>query len=168
MKDNKHGFVKHPYEPVFNAHSKVLILGTIASVASRKNGFYYTHPQNRFWKVLSAILNHDFPDTIDKKIDMLLSNNIAIWDVLQEAHISGSSDSSIKKPVPNDIQLILSKANIKAIFTTGKKANELYNKLCYPKTNFKAVYLPSTSPANCAYTMDRLIDEYSVILEYLK
>lgn len=168
MDNTKFGFVRHPYEPVFNDDSKVLILGTMASVASRKYGFYYTHPQNRFWRVMSTILNYEFPDTTDKKIEMLLRNNIALWDVIKETYIEGSSDSTIKNPIPNDINLILNSADIKAIFTTGKKAFELYNKLCYPKTKFKAICLPSTSPANCVFSLDRLIDEYSIILEYIK
>ncbi|HHT92517.1 MAG TPA: DNA-deoxyinosine glycosylase [Clostridia bacterium] len=168
MENSKFGFVRHPYEPVFNIDSKVLILGTVPSVASRKYGFYYTHPQNRFWKVLSSILNEEFPDTIEKKTDMLLKNHIALWDVLKETQIKGSSDSSIKNPKPNDINRILNSTDIKAIFTTGKKAFELYNKLCYPKTKFKAICLPSTSPANCVYTLDRLIDEYSIILKYIQ
>jgi hypoxanthine-DNA glycosylase len=122
MENSKFGFVRHPYEPVFNIDSKVLILGTVPSVASRKYGFYYTHPQNRFWKVLSSILNEEFPDTIEKKTDMLLKNHIALWDVLKETQIKGSSDSSIKNPKPNDINRILNSTDIKAIFTTGKKS----------------------------------------------
>lgn len=168
MKDKDFGFVTHPYEPVFDSDSKVLILGTIASPASRANGFYYTHPHNRFWKVLAKVLDCDFPISVDDKKSMLLSNNIALWDVLKSAYVSGASDSSIKDPTPNDLNLIINNADIKAIFTTGKKAFELYNKLCYANTYFNAICLPSTSPANCAFSFDRLVEEYSVMLNYLR
>ncbi|NLN03374.1 MAG: DNA-deoxyinosine glycosylase, partial [Clostridiaceae bacterium] len=118
MEKIKFGFVRHPYEPVFNKDSKVLILGTVPSTASRQYGFYYTHPQNRFWRVLSSILNCEFPDTIEKKIEMLLKNRIAVWDVVKETEIKGSCDNTIKNPKPNDINLILNNADIRAIFTT--------------------------------------------------
>lgn len=168
MTNMNYGLVTHPYKPLFNNHSKVLILGTIASLASRKNGFYYTHPQNRFWKVMAKTLTHSTPETIEEKKDMLLTNKVALWDVLSSAYIKGSSDSTIKNPVANDINFILQKADISAIFTTGKKAFELYKKLCYPTTLKEAFYLPSTSPANATYTLDNLFDEYSIINKYLK
>ena len=167
MAEKSYELVVHPYEPVYSKNSKVLILGTIASPKSRANGFYYTHPQNRFWKVFSNILGSDFPVNIEDKKKLFLDNDIALWDVLKSALVAGASDSSIKEPIPNDLNLILNSANIRAIFITGKRAYSLYNKLCLKHTNFEAVSLPSTSPANCAFSFDNLIKEYSVILKYL-
>lgn len=168
MSEKVFGFVTHPYEPVFDCYSKVLILGTIASPASRANGFYYTHPHNRFWKVLAEVFKYSFPESIEDKKSLLLKNNVALWDVLKSAYISGASDSSITDPIPNDLNLVIRNSDIKAVFTTGKKAYELYNKLCYPNAKINAICLPSTSPANCAYSFDRLVEEYSVILNYLR
>ncbi|HHW46239.1 MAG TPA: DNA-deoxyinosine glycosylase [Clostridiales bacterium] len=160
--------VVHPYKPVFDSSSKVLILGTIASPKSRENGFYYTHPQNRFWRVVSDILSYPLPQNNSERIKLLLDNNIAIWDVLHSCTISGADDSSIKDPVCNDISYVLNQADIKAIFTTGKTAYKLYNKYCLKDTGFPAICLPSTSPANCRCTYDELKKEYQIILKYLK
>ncbi len=161
--------VYHELEPVYDRASRILILGTMPSPRSREFGFYYSHPQNRLWKVLAELLGAPLPETREAKERFLLDHNIAMWDVLKSCDIKGADDSSIINPVPNEVGRILSAADIKAIFTTGKKATDLYRKLCYPVTKRSSVYLPSTSPANCRnYTPETLVEAYRVILEYLK
>lgn len=160
-------YVEQILPPVYDGNSKVLILGTIPSPKSREYGFFYMHPQNRFWKVMSAVLEEPFPETIEQKKKMFLKRGVAIWDVLKSCEISGAEDSSIKNPVPNPIEEVLEATQIKAVFTTGKKADALYQKLCYPKTKMQSICLPSTSPANCACKWDTLLERYSQILKYL-
>lgn len=150
--------VIHEFDPVFNKDSKILILGTFPSVKSRVQGFYYGHPRNRFWKVLAAIYNENVPSTIEDKKAFLLRNTVAIWDVIQSCEIVGSSDSSIKNVVPNDLSKILENSNIEQIFTNGKKADELYYKYIYPYTKLDTICLPSTSPANASWNFDKLVD----------
>ncbi len=154
----------HTIEPIYDKNSKILILGSFPSVKSREQGFFYGHPQNRFWKVVAGLTNSDVPQTIDEKKIFLRKNNIAVWDVIKSCDISGSSDSSIKNVVPNDINIILQYANIETICVNGKKAEQLYKKHIYPMIKRKALYLPSTSPANAAWTVDRLIQEWSKII----
>ena len=158
---------EHTIGSLFDENSKILILGSFPSVKSREQGFFYGHPQNRFWKVLSAILCEPLPKTIDEKRTMLIKNNIALWDVIASCDILGSSDSSIKNVIPNDISEILNTADIKAIFTNGKTSFNLYNKYILPKTDVNPIYLPSTSPANAAFSVEKLIDEWKIIKEYL-
>lgn len=159
--------ITHTIDPVFDKSSKILILGSFPSVKSRESGFFYGHPQNRFWKVISANLNCPVPKTIGEKKAMLLSNGIAVWDVVAECSIVGSSDSTLNAFAANDIKPILDSADIKAICTNGKKAFELYNRLIFPNLGFPAVYLPSTSPANAALSLEALIERWSVIKEHL-
>lgn len=158
--------VKHNFEPIFDANSEILILGTMPSPRSRKAGFYYAHPQNRFWRVIAEIFSQEVPVTIEEKKAMLLNNHIALWDVLMTCDIKGADDSSIQNPRANDMNVILSCTNITAIFTTGVKATTLYGKYCYPETKIEAIYLPSTSAANCArYTYDDLVRAYQCMLK---
>lgn len=157
----------HNVPPVFDEHSKILILGSFPSVKSREEGFFYAHPQNRFWKVLSAILGCVTPSTIEEKRTMLIQHNIALWDVIHSCNIKGSDDSSITDVVPNDIESIIKSTQVKAIFVNGKTASRLYDKYIFPKTNIKAIALPSTSPANAARSLESLIKAWSVILEHL-
>lgn len=160
--------VYHELEPVYCSNSRILILGTIPSPKSREFGFYYSHPQNRLWKVLAGVFERPAPENTEDKIRFLTEHHIAMWDVLQSCSIKGADDSSIKTAVPNDINRILTEADIKAIFTTGKKATDLYRRLCLPDTGRPSIYLPSTSPANCRnYTLETLAEAYGVILEYL-
>jgi hypoxanthine-DNA glycosylase len=161
-------FVTHTLKPVYDKNSKILILGTIPSVKSREYGFYYAHPQNRFWRVISEVLNKQLPVTNKEKEDFLIKNKIALWDVLKCCYINNSDDNSIKKPVENDINEILLNTDIKAVFTTGNKATTLYKRHCFNKTKFSSIYLPSTSPANCGrYKYEDLVSEYKIILKYL-
>lgn len=119
---------KHNIDPLYDNNSQILILGSFPSVKSRESGFFYGHPQNRFWRVLSAVFENPTPTTIAEKKKFLLSNHIAVWDVLYSCEISGSADSTIKKTVPNDVEMILNKCNIKRIFVNGKTAEKYYNK----------------------------------------
>lgn len=160
--------VHHELAPVFNGASKILILGTMPSPKSRLFGFYYSHPQNKFWKVIANVFQKVIPETKEEKEQFLLEHNIAMWDVLKSCGIKGADDNSIIDPVPNDLNLIIKNAEIKAVFTTGKKATDLYRKLCYPITERPSIYLPSTSPANCRnYTFESLVEAYRIILKYI-
>lgn len=160
--------VSHEFGPYINKDSKVLILGSIPSVKSREYGFYYMHKQNRFWKVMSDLFKEDFPMTIEDKKIFLKRNKIALWDVIDTCDINGSSDSSIKNPKVNNIKKLIDGSNVKYIFVTGKKALEIYNKYCYKNTLIKAIYLPSTSGANCGVSYERLKEEYEIIIKCLK
>ena len=160
--------VYHQIAPVFDRHSRVLILGSIPSPKSREFGFYYGHPQNRFWPLLSFLLKEALPHTNDEKKGLLLRNHIALWDVLASCDIKGADDNSIGEPVPNDIAWLLKQCPVTGIFTTGKKATELYQKLCYPHTGVESIYLPSTIPANRGrYPMDRLARDWKILFKYL-
>lgn len=156
--------ITHTFAPIYNAQSEILILGSLPSVKSRENQFYYGHPQNRFWKVLAALLQCDIPETIAEKKEMLLSHHIAIWDVIKQCDIIGSSDNSIKNVIANDMNEILEHANIKAIYANGNKAYELYKKHCYPMCQRDIIKLPSTSPANAAYQLPKLTTTWKTIL----
>mgnify|MGYP000720976366 FL=1 len=158
----------HSIEPVFDAESRVLILGTMPSPKSREVQFYYGHPQNRFWRVLAAVLGEEVPQSVPEKKAMLLRHRIALWDVLAECEITGASDSSIRNPVANDLSVILDHAPVQAVFTTGATAWKLYTRLQKPHTGIEAVRLPSTSPANCAVKMEALTEAYKAILPWLE
>ena len=164
MRSNR---VTHTLEPVFDGRSRILVLGTIPSVKSREEGFYYGNPRNRFWAVVSGILGCPVPKTITQKKEMLANAGIALFDVLAACDISGSADTSIKNPAPNDFSEIFNKANIRMVFTNGKKAYALYQKLCFPKTRRECRALPSTSPANAAMTLSGLQESWAQILDYL-
>lgn len=148
--------ITHEFAPVFNNESKILILGTLPSVKSREQQFYYGHPQNRFWKVLAHITGETVPTSIPTKKELLLTHHIAIWDVIKSCEIIGSSDSSIRNVVPADIGFLLENSNIDVIFGNGAKACELYNKYTFAKTKRPIEKLPSTSPANAAWSLEKL------------
>ncbi len=155
--------VVHPFPPLYDEHSEILILGSFPSVKSREEMFFYGHPQNRFWKVLSALFEYDIPVTKEEKKELLLSNKIALWDVIGSCEIEGSSDSSIKNVLANDLSEIICAANIRRIFVNGKTAERYYNKYTKEKIGREAICLPSTSPANAAWSLDRLISAWRVI-----
>lgn len=155
----------HTFSPVYDQQSKVLILGTFPSVKSREQNFYYGHPQNRFWKLLAALTKAPVPTSIEEKKAFLLEHRIAIWDVIASCEIVGSSDSSIKDVVPNDVAGLLGKTNIKAVFANGAKAYDLYQKYIYKSCGVDCWKLPSTSPANAAWNMERLCQDWTRILE---
>lgn len=159
---------QHPFPPLYDKNSKILILGSFPSVKSREQMFFYGHPQNRFWKVVSSVLCVELPETIEEKKAFLHSNNIALWDVIASCDIAGSSDSSIKNVVANDLTDILSNANIKKIFVNGKTAEKYYNKYIRDIINREAVTLPSTSPANAVWNIEKLVDAWKVIEHFIK
>lgn len=153
----------HPFEPVYDENSEILILGTFPSVKSRQSDFYYGHPQNRFWKVLAILTREEIPVSIEEKRSLLLRHGIALWDVLQSCDIRGSSDSSIRNAEPTDIKRILEASDIRAIYANGGKAAQLYRKFQQPQLGIPILPLPSTSPANAAWSLDRLCGEWMVI-----
>ena len=157
--------IKHTIPPVYDANSRILVLGSFPSVKSREQQFFYGHKQNRFWKVLAGILGCEVPQTIEEKKAMLLANHIAVWDVIKSCEIEGSSDASIRDVIPNDLSEILKIADIQTIYTNGGKAYELYCKYIYPVNGIKAHKLPSTSPANSGYSLDRLKEAWAEIKE---
>lgn len=159
--------IVHSFEPVYDKDSEILILGTLPSVKSRENNFYYGHKQNRFWKVLATLLKEPVPETIEEKKAMLLAHRIALWDVIQSCDIKGSSDSSIKNVQPTDIGMILEKTNMTQIYANGNKAGQLYKRYQFPVTGIEATVLPSTSPANAAWSLARLCEAWKTILHDL-
>ena len=154
----------HTIAPVDNTESRILILGSFPSVKSREEGFFYGHPQNRFWKVLARVFQTEVPATIPEKRTFLLEHRVAVWDVIGQCEIMGSSDSSIRNVIPNPIQKILEETKIKRIFVNGKKAEELYNRYIYPETKRNALCLPSTSPANASWNLEKLAEAWKVLL----
>jgi TDG/mug DNA glycosylase family protein len=154
---------RHTIAPLFDCRAETLILGSFPSVKSREAAFYYAHPQNRFWRVMAAVLDCAVPETAADKREMLLSHRIALWDVIASCELSGSADASITQVVPNDLTGILSRAPIRRIYTNGGKATALYRKYLLPQTGIPSVALPSTSPANAGYSLERLIDRWRQI-----
>ena len=159
--------VTHTFAPVFDQNSRILVLGTMPSPASRQNGFYYSHPRNRFWPVLAEILGEPLPVTPSEKEELALRHGIALWDVLASCVIAGAEDASIRQPKPNDLSVIFRSAPIRAVFTTGGKAHQLYQKYCLSQNGLEDILLPSTSPANCRIGMEELTQSYRKILDYL-
>ena len=157
-KEQTYTHVSHDFEPVFDENSKVLILGTFPSVKSRENQFYYGHPQNRFWKVIAGLTESKVPQTIEEKKKLLLEHGIAIWDVIESCDIIGSSDRSIKNVVPADIERVVANSKIQNIYANGGTAKKLYEKYSQKKTGREIIGLPSTSPANAAYSLERLLE----------
>ena len=156
--------VSHTFAPIVTPNSKILILGTFPSVASRAEQFYYGHPQNRFYKVISALTCKPYPQNIDEKIALLNESGIALWDVIESCLIENSSDASIKDAKANDIETLLHQAPIERIFANGAKAYQLYMKLSFPHTKYPITALPSTSPANAACSLECLIEKWRIIL----
>lgn len=156
----------HNIPPVFDSDSRILILGSFPSVKSREAEFFYGHPQNRFWKVMAAVFEDKVPTTTEEKKAFLLRNHIALWDVIASCEITGSADSSIKNAIPNDISVILDTADIREIFVNGKTAEKYYKKYLFPQTKREAICLPSTSPANAAKNLERLVEEWQVVKKY--
>ena len=153
----------HPFGPLYNDSSKVLILGSFPSVKSREQNFFYGHPQNRFWRVIASVFGQPVPQSIEEKKQLILSSGLALWDSIASCEITGSSDSSIRNAQPNDLSIILNNCNIERIYCNGRKSYELYQKYIRPQTGRAAVCLPSTSPANAQWTLEKLIREWSVI-----
>ncbi len=159
--------IKHTFAPVWDEDSRILILGTFPSVKSRENNFYYGHPQNRFWKLLAGIYHETVPETVDEKKALILKHHLAIWDVVDQCDIIGSSDSSIRNVVPSNIAGLLAKSSIRVVLANGAKAFELYRRFQLAQTGIEAHKLPSTSPANAAWSMERLQEEWSRALQVI-
>lgn len=160
--------VRHEFEPVFDENSRVLILGSFPSVKSREQQFYYGHPQNRFWKVIAGLTDWQEPRTIEEKKRMLLENRIAVWDVIAECEIVGSSDSSIRNVIPTDLNRILKCADIRQIYANGGTAKRLFERFQRKSCGREIVGLPSTSPANAAHSLERLLEEWKGVAETLR
>lgn len=167
-KQTEYEALEHEFEPIFDEKSRVLILGTFPSVKSREQNFYYGHPQNRFWKVMARLTDSEVPQTVEEKKALLLKNGIAIWDVIESCEIVGSSDSSIRNVVPADLNRVLSKCSIRTIYANGGTAKKLYEKYSKQITGREIVGLPSTSPANAAYSVDRLMEYWGEIKAELR
>ncbi|MFV0516919.1 MAG: DNA-deoxyinosine glycosylase [Aminipila sp.] len=152
--------VKQPFEPIYNENSKILILGSLPSVKSRETGFFYGHPQNRFWKLIAKLYRYEVPETIEEKKKMLMNEGIALWDVIETCEIKGSDDNSIRNIVIADFNSILEKCNIEKIIANGKTTAKLYNRYAKCNTGREIIELPSTSPANARYSLEALIEKW--------
>lgn len=153
----------HPIPPLYDAESKILILGSFPSIKSREAMFFYGHPQNRFWPLLARLFGEDIPTSIEEKKSLVLRHHVALWDSIHSCTIVGSSDSSVRDVVPNDLSVILDNSKVERIYCNGALSHKMYTKYIYPTTGIAAVKLPSTSPANAAFNMDRLEKEWQVI-----
>lgn len=153
----------HPFPPIYDGNSRILILGSFPSVKSREQLFFYGHPQNRFWRVTAAVYGSEAPGTIPEKKEFLLSHGIALWDVIASCEITGSSDSSIKNVAVNDLSPILAAADIKRVFVNGQTAKRFYDRYTKPLVGREAAVLPSTSPANAAWTFEKLVAAWQAI-----
>ena len=153
----------HPFPPIYDGNSRILILGSFPSVKSREQLFFYGHPQNRFWRVTAAVYDSEAPGTVPEKKEFLLSHGIALWDVIASCEITGSSDSSIKNVAVNDLSPILAAADIKRIFVNGQTAKRFYDRYTKPLVGREAAVLPSTSPANAAWTFEKLVAAWQII-----
>ena len=165
----KNGYLtlEHTFPPEYDQNSEILILGSFPSVKSREVNFYYGHPKNRFWPLIADIFGEDLPSSVEEKKALLQRNRIALWDVIAKCEIRGSSDSSIRNVEPNDINLILNSSKVGSIYTNGRKAYDLYNRYCLEKTEREAVLLPSTSPANAAFTYEKLREAWAAVRDPL-
>ncbi len=157
--------IVHPIPPLFDENSRVLILGSFPSVKSREARFFYGHPQNRFWKLMARLFSEEIPVTVEEKTSLILRHHLALWDTIHSCTIVGSSDSSIKDVVPNDLGVILGNSRVERIFCNGTASYTLYQKYIFPQNGIPAVKLPSTSPANAAWSPDRLAEAWRVICE---
>ena len=155
----------HPFPPLFDSISDTLILGSFPSVKSREAMFFYGHPQNRFWKLMAKLFDEEVPVTIEEKSSLILRNRLALWDSIRSCTITGSSDSSVKDVVPNDLSVIFDNSRVSRVFCNGALSHKMYMKYIFPHTNISAVKLPSTSPANAAFSVDRLYEHWKIILD---
>ena len=155
--------IRHPFGPLFAPDSRILILGSFPSVRSREQHFFYGHPQNRFWKVIAALYGRDVPATIPEKKALILDNGLALWDSIASCVVTGSSDASIRDVRPNDLRIILDHCPVERIYCNGRKSHEMYEKYIQPRLGREAVCLPSTSPANAQWSLDRLVEAWSVL-----
>ena len=156
--------VVHPHSPVWNENSRILILGSFPSVRSRAAGFYYAHPQNRFWPLMARLFDEPLPQATEDRRAFALRHGIALWDSIESCTITGSSDASIREAKPNDIARLIRQTGIQRIYCNGQQSYKLYQKYCADSCGLNAILLPSTSPANAAWSLDQLADAWKVIL----
>ncbi|MBR4732925.1 MAG: DNA-deoxyinosine glycosylase [Lachnospiraceae bacterium] len=161
-------WLTHPFPPLYDKDSRILILGSFPSVKSREQMFFYGHPQNRFWKVIAGVFEEKVPDAIEEKKRLILKHHLALWDVIAECEIVGSSDASIRNAKANDLSEILKNAPIEKILVNGKTAEKLYKKYIEPKTGISAQVMPSTSPANAAWKLDVLTETWGKELKFTR
>lgn len=166
--NDRYQHVVHPFGPLFDQDSRILILGSLPSVMSRRQQFFYGHPQNRFWKLMAALLQEEVPVTIEEKKGMMLKHHVALWDTIYSCDIIGSSDSSIRNVAPTDLRTILDHSNVTQIYCNGRTSGLYFHRYHQPLLGISAEVLPSTSPANAAFSLDDLIRDWSVILESLQ
>ena len=157
--------ILHPFGPLFGPESRILILGSFPSVKSREQNFFYGHPQNRFWKVIAALFDRPVPTDIPEKKELILSHGLALWDSIASCVITGSSDASIRDVRANDLRIILDSCPIERIYCNGRKSHEMYEKYILPQLGREAVCLPSTSPANAQWSLEKLTAAWSVLKE---
>lgn len=157
--------IVHPFGPLYDESSTILILGSLPSVKSREQQFFYGHPQNRYWRLIAALFEEPAPETIEEKRSLALRHHIAMWDTIYSCDIKGSSDSSIKNVVPTDLKTIVDNSKITRVFCNGRTSGKYYHKYQEKILGIQAVELPSTSPANAAWQMDRLIEAWKIIKE---
>ena len=157
--------ITHPFEPVFDSRSRILILGSFPSVKSREQGFFYGHPQNRFWRMLASVYGEDIPTDIPAKKRILVDHKLALWDAAGQCEIEGSRDSSIRSAVPTDLSIILTNARIERVLCNGQTAGRLYQRQQQPMTGIPAIILPSTSPLNAAWSPERLVEVWGKALK---
>ena len=155
--------IQHPFPPLFGPGSDTLILGSFPSVKSREAMFFYGHPQNRFWRVVAALYGDPVPQTIEEKKALILSHRLALWDSIASCEITGSSDASIRNAVPTDLSAILANSSVTRIFCNGAQSYRIYCRYQLPRTGIEAVRLPSTSPANAACSLEKLIEAWRII-----
>ena len=155
--------IQHPFGPLFGPDSRILILGSFPSVKSREQNFFYGHPQNRFWKVIAAVYGEGIPQTIPEKKKLIHSHGLALWDSSASCVVTGSSDASIRDVRPNDLRIILDRCPIRKIYCNGRKSHEMYEKHIRPVLGLEAGCLPSTSPANAQWSLERLVEAWSVL-----
>lgn len=165
MDENKYEHIVHPFPPLYDDRSRILILGSLPSVKSREQMFFYGHPQNRFWKVMSAVLGEVLPTTIEEKKRMLLKHRIALWDTIYSCDIIGSSDSSIKNVTPTDLRQIVEGSEVQRIFCNGGTSGRYFQKYQQKTLGMEATVLPSTSPANAAFSLEKLIQLWGQALK---
>ncbi|MCR8968405.1 DNA-deoxyinosine glycosylase [Facklamia sp. 7083-14-GEN3] len=168
-KDNKQDYqtIKHPLQPLYNEDSQILILGSFPSVKTRQYGFFYGHPQNRFWPLMGNLFKVELSTNIEERRNFLLKHRISVYDSIYQCDIVGSSDASIKNVIPSDLKVIFDKASIQQVFCNGATSYKYYQKYHAKETGIKGIKLPSTSPANARFRLDDLALEWKEILKYL-
>lgn len=162
---NTYAHIVHPFGPLYDRRSRILILGSLPSVKSREQNFFYGHPQNRYWRLMAALFKEPMPETIEEKKELVLNHSVAMWDTIYSCDIIGSSDSSIKNVVPTDLSVIVKNSSVTRIFCNGSASGAYYHKYQESELGIRATVLPSTSPANAAWSFERLLEAWKVIFE---